>query len=129
MTDFELLTAYTDQVDLLLGVLSLVITILFSYVVGMFFIAQRLSLVLFWIMNALYFLVMYLQLGALAATGRRAASIGLELVRRIEAPGSGIAWLIPNVIPQNVPTVLYWFFFSGLLLSIVFAVLRRRERD
>lgn len=129
MTDFEVLVAYSDQVDLLISVLSLVITILFSYLVGMFLIARRLSLILFWVINILYFLVMYMQIAAISATGRRAASIGAELVRRIREPGSDIPWLNGQVIPPNVPTVMYWFFFAALLLSVLFAVLRRRERD
>ena len=129
MTDFEVVIAYTEQVDLLFSVLSLVITILFSYLVGMFFIGKRLSLVLFWIISVLYFLVMYLQLAAVSATGRRAASLGVELVRRINSEGSAIGWMNSQVIPANVPTVLYWFFFTALVLSIVFSVLRRREHD
>ena len=129
MSDFEVLAAYTDQVDLLISVLSLVITILFSYLVGMFLIARRLSVVLFWVINILYFLVLYMQIAAVSATGRRAASIGAELVRRIQQPGSDVPWLSSQVIPPNVPTVMYWFFISALLLSILFAVLRRREHD
>ncbi|MDX1381042.1 MAG: hypothetical protein R3233_07965 [Xanthomonadales bacterium] len=129
MTDFEVVIAYTEQVDLLFSVLTLVITILFSYLVGMFFIGKRLSLVLFWIISVLYFLVMYLQLAAVSATGRRAASLGEELVRRINSEASAIGWMNSQVIPANVPTVLYWFFFTALVLSIVFSVLRRREHD
>ncbi len=129
MTDYELVSLYTEQISLFNNIVTLLVTILFSYLVAMYFVCRRLSGFLFWILNGLFMLIMFAQSGAVSATGVRAVSIGLQIVTRVEAEGSEIAWLSMRYIPPNIPKVLYYFFIVGSILAIVYAILRRRDES
>jgi len=129
MTDFELITLYTEQIALLNTVTTLLFTILFSYLIAMYFVSRRLSGFLFWILNGLFFMIMFAQSGAVHSLGARAVSIGIQIVARIEAEGSEIAWLSMRYIPPNIPRVMYYFFIVGTILAIVYAVIRRRDKN
>lgn len=129
MTDFELISLYTEQIALLNTVTTLLFTILFSYLIAMYFVSRRLSGFLFWILNGLFFMIMFAQSGAVRALGSRAVSIGVQIVARIEAEGSEIAWLSMRYIPPNIPRVMYYFFIVGTILAIVYAVIRRRDKN
>ena len=129
MTDFELITLYTEQIALLNTVTTLLFTILFSYLIAMYFVSRRLSGFLFWILNGLFFMIMFAQSGAVHSLVARAVSIGIQIVARIEAEGSEIAWLSMRYIPPNIPRVMYYFFIVGTILAIVYAVIRRRDKN
>ena len=109
--------------------MTMMTSIIFAYLVGMFITANRLSAILFWILNALFGLFVFSQAGGIYASGSQAHSIGLEIVRRVEAEGSEIAWLIMKPIPPHLPRVMFYFFLFAALLSVVFALIRRRETD
>jgi len=127
MSHFELITLYSDHVSLFLTGITVVTTILFSFVVGMYLMAGRLNLALVVCLTALFSAVTFGLTGGIYAAGSRAASLGKELVRRIQADGSEISWMYSGVIPPDLPRNFYYFFLVGIALAVVFVFLRRRE--
>ena len=127
MSDFELITLYSDHVSLFLTGITVVTTILFSFVVGMYLMAGRLNLFLLICLTALFALVTFGLIGGIYAAGSRAASMGQELVQRIQADGSEIAWMYSGVIPPDLPRNFSYFFLVAIALAVLFAFLRRRE--
>lgn len=127
MTNFELITLYSDHVSLFLTGITVVTTILFSFVVGMYLMAGRLNLVLLICLTALFAAVSFGLVGGIYAAGSRAASLGKEIVYRIQTDGSEISWMYSGVIPQDLPRNFYYFFVVAIVLAVVFAFLRRRE--
>ena len=79
------------------------------------------------VLNFLFALVMFAQLGAVFSAGTRAVSIGHELARRVESGQSQIDWMVLNTIPPNIPRAMYYFFAVATVLAIVFAVIKRRQ--
>lgn len=127
ITEYELASLYIEQASLVFNVLTLLTTLLFSYLVGMYFISKRLSVVLFWMLNALFVLVSFFLSAALFANGERTVSIGQELLRRMALEGSQIGWLSHNIMPDNAPQVMRTFFLFAIVLAIAFAIVRRRD--
>jgi len=127
MTDFELITLYTEQVSLFFTVITVLTTILFSFLAGMYFIAGRINMALVIVLSALFGVVSFGLVGAVYAAGARAVSLGEQMVARINAPGSEIAWLFPGVMPDGLPRNFYYFFLIAIFLALLFVMLRRRE--
>ena len=91
MTDYELISLYSEQIALFNTTLTVLVTVLFSYLVAMYFVSHRLSGILFWMLNGLFILIMYAQSGGVFASGTRANNIGVQIMARIESEGSDIA--------------------------------------
>jgi hypothetical protein len=127
LSNFELITLYSDHVSLFLTGITVVTTILFSFVVGMYLMAGRLNLVLLVCLTALFAAVTFGLIGGIYAAGSRAASLGIEIVSRIQADSSEISWMYSGVIPRDLPRNFYYFFLVAIVLAVVFVFLRRRE--
>lgn len=127
MTDYELISLYTEQVSLFFTVITVLTTILFSFLAGMYFIAGRINMALVIVLSALFGVVSFGLVGAVYAAGARAVSLGEQMVMRINAQGSDIAWLFPGVMPDGLPRNFYYFFLIAILLALLFVMLRRRE--
>lgn len=127
MSDFELITAYSEQISLFFTAITVLTTILFGFLIAMHLVAGRLNLLLLLLVCGLFSVVSFGFAGAILATGYRAASIGEQLVVRIEAEGSAIHWMYPGIIPPHLPSVFFYLFNFSIVLSLLFAFLRRRE--
>ena len=127
MTDFELITAYSEQIALFFTAITVLTTILFGFLIAVHLVAGRLGLFLLVLASGLYTVVSFGFSGAIFATGARAVSLGGQLVSRINAEGSEISWLFPGIMPPHLPTVFFFLFNIAILLSLLFVVVRRRE--
>ena len=127
MSDFELLAAYSEQISLFFTAITVLTSVLFGFLIAMHLVAGRLNLLLLLLVCGLFAVVSFGFAGAILATGARAVSIGEQLITRIDAENSAIHWLYPGTIPTHLPTVFFYLFNFAILLSLLFAVLRRRE--
>ena len=108
--------------------ITIIMTVLFSYLVGAFFIGRQLPSFLFWVLNGLALCFLFLLSGAITASGNRAVGIGQELVRRINADGSEIGWMGANFMPSIVPPAVQSALLVGSVLAVVYAVVHRRRK-
>lgn len=127
MSDFELITLYNDQIGLFFTGITIITTILFSFVVGMYLMAGRLHLLLLMVLTAVFAAVNFGLASGMYAAGMRAASMGQQIVQRVQAEGSEIAWMYSGVIPEPFPRNFLYFFLIANGLAIIFAFIRRRE--
>ncbi len=127
MSDFELISLYNDQVTLFLTGITIVTTILFSFIVGMYLMAGRLHALLLFALTAVFGAVNFGLVTGMYAAGARAASMGKQLVERIQADGSEIAWMYSGVIPENLPRNFFFFFIAAILMAVLYVIIRRRE--
>ena len=128
MSNYELLTLYSEQVTMFFTAITIMMTVLFSYLVGAFFIGRQLPALLFWVLNGLALCFLFLLSGAITASGNRAVGIGQELVRRIHADGSDIAWMSTNFMPAIAPPAVQIFILAASVLAVVYAMVHRRHR-
>ena len=127
MTDFEIITAYSEQISLFFTAITALTTILFGFLIAAQMVAGRLSLLLLFLVCGLFAVVSFGFAGAIYATGMRAVSIGEELVVRIAAEGSAIHWIYPGIIPPHLPRIFFYLFNLAIVLSLLFTFIRRRE--
>jgi hypothetical protein len=128
MTDFELISLHIEQIRLFIDVLTLVTTLLFSFLVGMYFIARRLSSFLFWVLNVMFLMVMLLLTRAVYSTATRGRDISLELISRIAAEDGQISWMSVMAMPEYAPQFMRAVFVCGALLAVIFAIVHRRNK-
>ena len=127
MSDFEIITAYSEQISLFFTAITVLTTILFGFLIAAQMVAGRLSLLLLFLVCGLFSVVSFGFVGAIYATGMRAQSIGEELVARISAEGSAIHWVYPGIIPPDLPRIFFYLFTLAIILSLLFAFIRRKE--
>ena len=128
MSDFELLILYSEQVSLFFTVITVLSTILFSFLAAMYFVAGRMNGWLVIILSGLFSAVSFGLVNGVYASAARAAAVGAQIIDRIDAPGSEIAWLSRQVMPADIATAFYWFFLIAIVLALLFVVIRRREQ-
>lgn len=127
MSDYELLSLYHEAITVFFTAVTILLSLVFSYLVAMFFIAHRLGIALFVLLNVLFAAATFALSGALVANGRRAALMGQELVVRAAQPVSAIDFLQgPLYIPPDMPTAMTWFVRAAIVMSITYAVMHRR---
>ncbi|MDH3647740.1 MAG: hypothetical protein OER80_13310 [Gammaproteobacteria bacterium] len=128
MTDYELISLFSEQISIFIDIMTMAMTILISYLAAMFFVSWRLPGILFWILNFLFggLVVLVLSPGIYAA-GVRAVSIGQQISARIETEGSEIAWLSLHPLPPGGPEVTASAFLLSAVLAVFFAVGWRRK--
>lgn len=127
MTDFELASLHIEQIGLFIDVLTLISTLLFSFLVGMYFIARRLSGLLFWILNVVFLLVSFVLSRAVYSTATRGRDITLELIERTTAEDSQISWMSVRIMPEYAPYFMSAVFVIGSMLAVAFAITHRRN--
>ena len=129
MSEVELVSMYHEAISVFFTVVTLMTSLLFAYLVAMFFMAHRLGIALFVILNALYLTVCFALSGGLLANGNRAARIGQEILMQASQPGSVIDFLDGSqFIPMNMPTAMTWFVRGAVILSLLYAVLHRKAQ-
>ena len=129
MSEFELVSLYHEAISVFFTVVTLMTSLLFAYLVAMFFMAHRLGIALFVILNVLYAIVCFALSGGLLANGERAALIGQEILMQAAQPGSVIDFLDGSqFIPLNMPTAMTWFVRVAVVLSLLYAVLHRKAQ-
>ena len=89
--------------------------------------AGRLHLLLLIVLTTVFGAVNFGLATGMYAAGARAASIGQQIVLRIQAEGSEIAWMYSGVIPEPFPRNFFYFFVAANLLAVFYAFIRRRE--
>ena len=127
MSDFELLAAYSEQVSLFFTSITVLTSVLFGFLIAMHLVAGRLNLLLLFLVCGLFSVVSFGFAGAVLATGARAVSLAEQIVLRINAENSAIHWMYPGFIPHHLPTIFFYLFNLAIGLSLLFAILRRRE--
>ena len=127
MSDFELLAAYSEQISLFFTAITVLTSVLFGFLIAMHLVAGRLNLLLLLLVCGLFSVVSFGFAGAVLATGARAVSLAEQIILRINAENSAIHWMYPGFIPQHLPTVFFYLFNLAIGLSLLFAILRRRE--
>ncbi len=129
MSEVELVSMYHEAISVFFTVVTLMTSLLFAYLVAMFFMAHRLGIALFVILNILFATVCFALSGGLLANGKRAAIIGQEILMQAAQPGSVIDFLDGSqFIPMNMPTAMTWFVRVAVLLSLLYAVLHRKAQ-
>lgn len=127
--DAELVSLYNDTISLFQQAATMQMTLLFSYLVAMFFIGRRLNTVMFWILNVIFIVVSYGFSGGIVSAGSRASALGQEVMRRVGEADGALDYLTHRFIPPDFPHVMRAIFMICTLLAIVFAVLRRRQKS
>ena len=108
MSDAELLEMYVEYYNAFASNVTLIITLLFGYIIASVFAAQRLTLYQL-IATTTLFVVFTLNVAMGArATCNTAYSLQVELVRRIDEEGSQIAYVSLDGFPEYLP-----LFFIG----------------
>jgi hypothetical protein len=129
MSEVELVSMYHEAISVFFTVVTLMTSLLFAYLVAMFFMAHRLGIALFIILNVLYATVCFALSGGLMANGNRAAVVGQEILMQAAQPGSVIDFLNGSqFIPMNMPTAMTWFVRMAVFLSLLYAVLHRKAQ-
>ncbi len=129
MSEYELVSLYHEAISVFFTVVTTLMSMIFAYLVAMFFIAHRLGLALFWLLNGLFAVVGFATTGALRANGRRAAILGEEVRARAAQTGSSIDFLdVPVFIPPDMPHAMTWFFLVAIALSLVYAIVHRKAQ-
>lgn len=129
MSEYELISLYHEAITVFFTAVTTLLSLLFAYLVAMFFMAHRLGLFLFWMLNALFVTVSFAMTGGLYANGRRAGLIAQEILNRAALPGSPIDFLDePLFIPLNMATAMVWFVRVAVVLSLFYAVMHRKAQ-
>jgi hypothetical protein len=129
MSEVELVSLYHEAISVFFTVVTLMTSLLFAYLVAMFFMAHRLGIALFFILNVLYAMVSFALSSGMLAAGKRAALIGQEILTQAAQPGSVIDFLDGSLfIPMNAPSAMTWFVRVAIVLSLLYAVLHRKAQ-
>jgi hypothetical protein len=129
MSEYELVSLYHEGISVFFTVVTTLMSMIFAYLVAMFFIAHRLGLALFWLLNGLFAVVGFATIGALRGSGVRAALLGEEIRARAVQPGSSIDFLdVAVYIPTDMPQAMTWFFLVAMVLSLVYAIVHRKAQ-
>ena len=122
MSEVELVSMYHEAISVFFTVVTLMTSLLFAYLVAMFFMAHRLGIALFTLLNVLYVCVCFAMSGALLANGNRAAVIGQEILALAAQAGSGIAF-------QSLYALGALLFVITLVLNVLSDAIVRRFRQ
>ncbi len=128
MTDYELLSLYAEYAQLFATMVTVYISVVFAYLLASYVIASKLTSVQFWLLSLLFVFVSFDIVSGVQAHGARTASLQSEILRRIEAQNSEIAFVDPSGIPMWWPNVIFVTFLLISLIAVVFALQLRRKR-
>jgi hypothetical protein len=128
MTDYELLSLYTEYAQLFVTMVTVYISILFAYLLATYIVADKLSRVQFWLLTLLFVAVSVDIASGVLIHGARAASLQTEILRRIETPGSEIAFVDPTGLQEWLPTTIFVIYLVITLVAVAFAFQLQRKR-
>jgi len=127
VTDAEILELYAAYVDAFTANLALLLTLIFAYLVASFISAAKLRTYQFYVTSGLFAVfTMSVAIGA-RDTSARAASLQLEIARRISEEGSQIHFVSLDGIPEFLPSYILGVSIVSVLLAISFAITQRRR--
>ena len=127
MSDAELLELYAIYVDAFAGNLTVVITLIFAYLIATYISAKNLGAFQFYTTTGLF---------AVATTGvalggkdlsARSVSLQNEIVRRISMEGSEISYVSVFGMPEHVPPYILGVSIVAVFLAVSFAISQRRR--
>ena len=128
MTDYELLSLYTEYAQLFSTMVAVYISVLFAYLLASYIVAEKLTRIQFWLLSILFVFVSFDIVSGVWTHGARTASLQSEILRRIEAQNSEIAFVDPSGVPMWWPKVIFVTFLLISLIAVVFALQLRRKR-
>jgi len=129
MTDYELLSLYTEYAQLFVSMVTVYVSILFAYLVAGYLVADKLTRFQFWLITGLFLFVSLDIASGIRIHGERAASLQGEIVRRIEAAESQIAFVNPSGLAEWLPPVIFVVYLLVSLIAVAFALHRRNGRS
>lgn len=129
MTNAEILELYAAYVDAFTANITLLVTLVFAYLVASFVSAKKLKPYQFYVTSSLFAVfTISVAMGA-KDTCARAASLQAEIVRRISEEGSQIPYVASDGIPEFLPSYILGVSIVSVLLAISFAITQRRRED
>jgi hypothetical protein len=126
MSNYELLSLYTEYAQLIVGGVSVYISFLFAYIVASYFVAAKLTRVQFCFITLLFAGISLHLVSVIRVHGARVVSLQNEISRRIEVYGSDIAFVSALEMPDWFPTALFIFYLLASVLAVVFALSVRK---
>jgi len=128
MTDYELLSLYSEYAQLFATMVAVYISVLFAYLLASYIVAEKLTRIQFWLLSLLFLYVSFDIVSGVRIHGARAASLQSEILRRIEAQDSQITFVDPSGIPMWLPDAIFATYLLISLIAVVFALQLRRKR-
>ncbi|MEM9529849.1 MAG: hypothetical protein AAGA23_02900 [Pseudomonadota bacterium] len=127
MSDAELLELYSEYSQTFTGETSLLISLVFAYVVAMFVAARRLTNFQYVSMASLFALFALSVTMGLRGTCYRAVSLQQEIVRRVQEQGSEISFVATDGFPWFLPELIAALCFAAVIAALVFGHQQRRQ--
>jgi len=128
MTDYELLSLYSEYAQLFATMVAVYISVLFAYLLASYIVAEKLTRIQFWLVSLLFLYVSFDIVSGVRVHGARTASLQSEILRRIEAQDSQITFVDPSGIPMWLPDAIFAIYLFISLIAVVFALRLRRKR-
>ena len=128
MTNYELLSLYTEYAQLFVTMVTVYVSILFAYLLASYILADKLNRFQFWLLTVIFIAVSFDIASGIRIHGGRAASLQTEIMNRIEAPGSDIAFVDPSGLPEWLAPTVFVAYILTSLVAVAFAIQVRRRR-
>lgn len=128
MTDAELLELYAIYVDAFTANMTLMISLMFAFIVAIYVSAKKLNGFQFYLTTGLF--VIFSLSAAMGArdTCARAVSLQSEIARRISMEGSQISYVSVDGMPAFLPSYVMGVSVLAILLAAGFGVSHRRRK-
>ena len=128
MTDAELLELYVAYYDTFTANMAVMMTLIFAYLIATFVSAKKLKSYQFYATSVLFAVFTYGVVMGAVDTSARAASLQVEIVRRISEEGSQIGFVSTNGMPEFVPSQIFGLSIVSIFLAIGFAITQRHRK-
>ena len=133
MTDYELVSAMTDSLNLLWTIFATYVSIVFAFLVASYLVARKLAVGIVWLVLTLYSVVSVWAMFGLNRTTSTVIGLATEIKRMALDPGSTLGWHTAASTPDAVFSIIAAVNGSvGLIAyagSIVFFFHRRHSRS
>lgn len=124
-----MLELYAIYVDAFTANLTVLITLIFAYLVATYISVRKLNVYQFYVTTALFgVFTMSVAMGARDMCAR-AVSLQAEIVRRISIEGSEISYVSAGGMPEFLPPYILGVSIVAIVLAISFAISQRRGGD
>ncbi len=128
MTEAELLSIHLEYLQVLFVVVTLLTSVLFSYLIVAYLVVERLTWPQLALISALFLGFLTSLAVAASQTVRQINAIEIEVLQRIEQANSNIKWFDPTVLSgdRSDAGFIYFWIISGLI-AVTFAIAKKRR--